>query len=149
LDTHTAVWNWGDGSLPTTGSVTESHGSGSVSNSHTYTSAGFDTITLTVTDDDSAEDSFSYDIFVAGFPLVTPNFTATNSVFDPDGQVTSFDSDNPNMEGFNSSHTLGHAWYMNDDHTFSYHSDDFSCDNTGHCAGALQFDQSFKSSFVN
>jgi len=47
--THTASWNWGDGS--TSGTVTEPNGSnpGTVSDSHTYTSAGVYTITLTVT----------------------------------------------------------------------------------------------------
>jgi len=49
-DTHTAVWDWGDGTTP--GTVVESDGSGSVSDSHTYTIPGVYTITLTVTDDD-------------------------------------------------------------------------------------------------
>ncbi len=51
-DTHTAVWDWQDGT--STGIVTESNGSGTVTGSHTYTTAGVYTITLTVTDDDLA-----------------------------------------------------------------------------------------------
>jgi len=137
-DTHTANWDWGDGSS-TTGTVTESNGSGSVSNSHTYTVSGSHTITLTVTDKDSASGTHSYSLFVNGFPLVTPNFTAADIVFDPSGHVTSFDSNYANMQGMN-----GHAWYMNDDNTYSYHSNDFSCDNSIHCSGDLQFDQNFK-----
>jgi uncharacterized delta-60 repeat protein len=52
-DTHTAVWNWGDGGA-SSGTVTETCGSGSVSGSHTYTTAGVYTITLTVTDNHGA-----------------------------------------------------------------------------------------------
>lgn len=44
---HTAVWNWGDGAT-SVGTVTETNGSGWVSDSHTYTTAGVYTITLTV-----------------------------------------------------------------------------------------------------
>lgn len=51
-DTHTASWNWGDG-LNTIGNVNESNGSGTVSNSHIYTSAGTYTVTLTVTDNNN------------------------------------------------------------------------------------------------
>ena len=48
-DTHTATWDWGDGST-NAGTV----GSGAVGpNSHTYTTPGVYTIKLTVTDDDS------------------------------------------------------------------------------------------------
>jgi hypothetical protein len=50
-DTHTAVWSWGD-STTSAGSVTESNGSGSVAGSHTYSTEGVFTITLTVTDKD-------------------------------------------------------------------------------------------------
>ena len=50
LDTHTAIWDWGDGT--TTGTVTENNGSGSISDNHTYVSTGVYTITLTVTDKD-------------------------------------------------------------------------------------------------
>ena len=51
-DTHTASWNWGDGSTQTSGTVTEPNGStpGSVTGSHTYTTLGSYAITLTVTD---------------------------------------------------------------------------------------------------
>jgi PKD repeat protein len=49
LDTHTAVWNWGDGTT-SNATLTESNGSGSVFDSHTYTTAGVYAITLTVTD---------------------------------------------------------------------------------------------------
>jgi hypothetical protein len=52
LDTHTATWDWGDGSATTSGTVTESNGSGTVSDSHTYTAAGVYTVNLTVTDKD-------------------------------------------------------------------------------------------------
>ena len=51
LDTHTAVWDWGDGST-SSGTITESNGSGSVAGSHSYTKPGLYKITLTVTDKD-------------------------------------------------------------------------------------------------
>ena len=61
LDTHTAVWDWGDGTT-TPGTVSESEGSGTVSDNHSYTVAGIYTIKLTVTDDDGAsgESIFQY-----------------------------------------------------------------------------------------
>jgi PKD repeat protein len=52
LDSHTAVWDWGDGNT-SIGTVTEVNGSGSVSGSHTYTSFGTKTIILTITDNDN------------------------------------------------------------------------------------------------
>ncbi len=59
LDTHTAVWDWGDGTTsPAT--VTETNGSGSVNGSHTYTSAGVYTVTLTVTDKDGGIGTSTY-----------------------------------------------------------------------------------------
>jgi hypothetical protein len=61
LDTHTAVWDWGDGTT-SPGTVTETNGSGSVAGAHTYTAAGVYTLKLTVTDKDggSAQSVFQY-----------------------------------------------------------------------------------------
>jgi uncharacterized delta-60 repeat protein len=66
-DTHTASWNWGDGSTPTTCppnttgcTLTESNGSGSVSASHTYTATGVYTITLTVTDNKGGQGTSTF-----------------------------------------------------------------------------------------
>jgi uncharacterized protein len=72
-DTHTATWDWGDGTT-SAGVVTETKGSGSVTGSHAYAVAGIFTVTLTVTDKDggSAQSSFQSvivynpDSFVSG-----------------------------------------------------------------------------------
>ncbi len=50
FDIHTAYWNWGDG-IVTVSYLKESNGSGSVSDSDTYTNAGIYVLSLTVTDD--------------------------------------------------------------------------------------------------
>jgi len=66
LDTHTAVWDWEDGTSP--GTVTESGGSGSVSDNHTYTTPGVYELTLTVKDDDGGQDSSIYQFVVVYDP---------------------------------------------------------------------------------
>ncbi|MFT3879449.1 MAG: PKD domain-containing protein [Gemmatales bacterium] len=53
LDTHTVSFNWGDGTT-STGTVTESSGSGSFTGNHVYSSPGVFTITATVKDKDGA-----------------------------------------------------------------------------------------------
>jgi predicted extracellular nuclease len=61
LDTHVALWSWGDG-LSDAGTVSESSGSGTVAGTQVYATAGVYTVTLTVTDKDggSAQQSFQY-----------------------------------------------------------------------------------------
>ncbi|MBI5122304.1 carboxypeptidase regulatory-like domain-containing protein [Candidatus Roizmanbacteria bacterium] len=59
LDTHTATWNWGDGST-TNGTVLELNGSGSVSDNHTYTTTGVYLVTLTITDKDGGKGANTY-----------------------------------------------------------------------------------------
>ena len=49
-DTHTAVWNWGDGTT-SAGTVAETDGSGTVTGGHTYDAAGVYTVTVRVEDD--------------------------------------------------------------------------------------------------
>jgi hypothetical protein len=55
LDTHTASCDFGDGSPPVVGQVTESDGSGSMLCEHAYDLSGDFQVTLTVTDKDEAE----------------------------------------------------------------------------------------------
>jgi alpha-tubulin suppressor-like RCC1 family protein/PKD repeat protein len=54
LDKQTATWDSGDG-VTTEGTVTEENGSGSVEDTHIYTTPGVYTLTLTVTDKDGGE----------------------------------------------------------------------------------------------
>jgi VCBS repeat-containing protein len=63
LDTHTAVWDWGDGTT-SPGSVSEINGSGSVTGNHAYAAPGVYTIILTVTDKDGDSGSSQYEFMV-------------------------------------------------------------------------------------
>ncbi len=49
LDTHAASWDWGDGTV-NSGTITESNGAGTASNSHTYAQTGVYTVIVSVTD---------------------------------------------------------------------------------------------------
>ncbi len=49
LDTHTATWDWGDGTT-SAGAVSEAAGSGTITGDHTYAAPGIYTVSLTVTD---------------------------------------------------------------------------------------------------
>jgi hypothetical protein len=51
LDSHTAVWEWGD-TTTSAGTVNETNGSGNVTGSHAYMEPGRYTIKVTVTDKD-------------------------------------------------------------------------------------------------
>jgi Tol biopolymer transport system component len=61
LDTHVAVWDWGDGTT-SSGTIVETDGSGSVSGSHAYITPGIYTLGLTVTDQEggAGESIFRY-----------------------------------------------------------------------------------------
>jgi Tol biopolymer transport system component/PKD repeat protein len=67
LDTHTAEWDWGDDTT-SVGTVNETNGSGSVSDSHTYTVAGVYTVKLTVTDRDGGSDQSVFQYVVVYDP---------------------------------------------------------------------------------
>jgi hypothetical protein len=83
LDTHTAVWNWGD-STSSTATVTESNGSGTATASHMYAATGIYTATVTVTDKDGASGSGTFLLTVSQFiyvlnPTASGAFTASGS----------------------------------------------------------------------
>jgi parallel beta-helix repeat protein len=92
-DTHTAVWDWGDGTS-SAGEVNESNGSGSVSGSHTYSVAGIYTVKLTVTDDDDGKGESVFQFIVVYDP--TGGFvTGGGWIWSPEGAYAA----DPNLEG--------------------------------------------------
>jgi hypothetical protein len=58
-DTHTAVWDWNDGTT-SSGTINETNGSGSVSGSHSYVTPGVYMVKLTVTDKDGEPGSAEF-----------------------------------------------------------------------------------------
>lgn len=69
-DTHTATVSWGD-TTSSAALVSETGGSGSISASHTYTTAGLFTITVTVTDDDLGPDIEAASVLVNSAPTAS------------------------------------------------------------------------------
>src|SRR5262249_47142166 len=67
-DTHTASFDWGDGSS-SPAALSESNGSGSVSASHVYTATGTYTVTLTVQDDDGGVHATSETVTIVAVAL--------------------------------------------------------------------------------
>lgn len=67
LDTHTATWNWGDGST-SSGTVTEVSGYGSAAGSHVYAASGVYRILLTVTDKDGGTGTSLFEYVVVYDP---------------------------------------------------------------------------------
>ncbi len=53
VDTHTATIDWGDGTAPGAGTVTQGAGNGNVGGSHVYATEDEYTVTVCVTDDDA------------------------------------------------------------------------------------------------
>jgi PKD repeat protein len=66
VDTHSATIDWGDGSPPEDGTVTQGAGSGSVDDSHVFTLPGIYVVTVTVTDDDGGVGSDTLEVTVLG-----------------------------------------------------------------------------------
>ena len=91
-DTHTAVWDWGDGTS-SVGTITEAGGSGSVSDSHIYAAAGIYTITVTVTDDNGESDQGVFEYVVVydpsgGFVTGGGWIDSLEGAFAPDPSLT-------------------------------------------------------------
>jgi len=106
LDTHSASFDWGDGTS-SAGTITESSGAGSTSASHTYATAGLYTVALTLADNDGLGSTGTLTLNVqagnnppiakAGGPYnsvegTSFTFNSTGST-DPDGDAISYDWD--------------------------------------------------------
>lgn len=83
-DTHTAVFDWGDG-LTSSGTVTENNGSGSVSGNHIYLAAGVYEVRLIVTDNNNASDSEIFQYFSVYNPTPQGLFTGVRIFQSPAG----------------------------------------------------------------
>jgi hypothetical protein len=99
LGQFTATIDWGDGSVPTQGTITQPGGVGTffVGGSHTYSNAQSDPISVTISDPGGASSTANSTIVVAdppltGSPLVIPPPVHEGSVFT--GNVAAFTTPN-------------------------------------------------------
>jgi PKD repeat protein len=100
VDTHTASFNWGDGTT-SPGVVIEASGSGSARGTHAYTSPFVYTVTLTVTDKDGGSGQasctvvvFDTGVFVTGGGWISPPSGRANFGF-----VAKYHDDDPLPSG--------------------------------------------------
>lgn len=93
LDTHIATIDWDDGNI-TSGYITGSDGTYTVTDSWTYAQAGVYTITLTVTDDDNGTDIEIFQ-YVVIYNLEDGFVTGGGWIESPEGAYTP----NPNLTG--------------------------------------------------
>lgn len=87
LDTHTVLWEWGDGAT-SAGTVTETSGSGSATGSHLYTRAGIYSVTVTVTDKDGGAAKLTAGDFVVAYDASTGFVTGGGWITSPRGAYT-------------------------------------------------------------
>ena len=86
-DTHTATWDWGDGSSDAA-TVIESSGSGTASGSHTYPDDAAVTVSLEVCDDDGG---CTIDTFALTVQNVPPTVSLTADMLSvPEGSAVTF-----------------------------------------------------------
>jgi len=87
-DTHTAWWNFGDGSGTLGGSVSEANGSGTAMGSHTYYAAGVYPVILYLTDSDGLLSVVSRNVVVydpsAGFVTGSGSILSPAGAYKPD-----------------------------------------------------------------
>ena len=96
-DTHSAVWDWGDGTT-SPGAVTPTAGGGSVSGSHVYAAPGIYTVSVRVSDDDGGTTSIVYEYAVVYDP--EGGFaTGAGWLQSPAGAYTPGDSTDPDVVG--------------------------------------------------
>ena len=92
-DSHTALWDWGNG-MTTSGFVSESAGTGSVTGSFAYFSAGINRITLSVNDSENSSDQSQFRYVVVYDPAAGGE-AGTGTVNSPAGSYTA----NPRAAG--------------------------------------------------
>ncbi|MDE2589608.1 MAG: PQQ-binding-like beta-propeller repeat protein [Patescibacteria group bacterium] len=93
--THTAVWDWGDGTT-SIGTLSESNGSGTVGpDTHTYTASGVYTVTLTVTNSAGDNGSSTFEYVSVYNPTSQGLFSAGSKYTSPAGAYTQ----NTNLTG--------------------------------------------------
>ncbi|MBI4080147.1 MAG: DUF1416 domain-containing protein [Candidatus Levybacteria bacterium] len=93
-ETHTASWDWGDG-VTTSGTITESNGSGSVSGNHTYTATGVYTVVLSVTDNYGGVGSSQFQYIAVYAPNPSALFSGSRMFNSPAGAYPQ----NPQLTG--------------------------------------------------
>lgn len=92
-DTHSGTWDWADGAI-TIGVVDESNGSGTITGTHTYTSAGVYPLSLSFSDDKGGSVTKTYQYVVVYDPSI--GFVTSNGGIDsPTGAFTA----NPTLTG--------------------------------------------------
>lgn len=101
LDTHTAVWDWGDGTT-SQGTISETSGSGEANGNHVYTTVGIYQVKVTVADKDNSSSESIYQYVVvydpdAGFVTGGGWFNSPAGAYAANSSVTgkanfSFDS---------------------------------------------------------